>query len=100
MPIPAKPCEGRFSDEVQEVLTQNRDRAQWATYVCEVCGVSVGAVKFQGKWVPEQHWPSVKYRPPTDNAKKQRNATDNVSPEGESSLAEEPSLDRTLPTQK
>jgi hypothetical protein len=63
MPIPAKPCEGRFTDELQSVLTQNTDRAQWATYACEVCGVSVGAIKVQGKWVPEQHWPSVKYPP-------------------------------------
>ena len=63
MPIPAKPCGGFFRDELQTVLTQNRDRAQWATYSCEVCGVSVGAVQVQGKWVPEQHWPSVKYPP-------------------------------------
>ena len=61
MPIPAKPCDGRFRDELQAVLTQNRDRVQWATHACEVCGISVGAVRVQGKWVPEQHWPSVKY---------------------------------------
>lgn len=63
MPTPAKPCDGRFRDELQAVLNQNRDRAQWATHTCEVCGVSVGAVKDQGKWVPEQHWLSVKYPP-------------------------------------
>ena len=63
MPTPAKPCDGRFKDELQEVLTRNRDRDQWATHACEVCGVSVGAVIVQGKWVPERHWPSVKYAP-------------------------------------
>jgi hypothetical protein len=63
MPTPVKPCDGRFKDELQEVLTRNRDRDQWATHACEVCGVVVGAVKVQGKWVPEQHWPSVKYTP-------------------------------------
>jgi hypothetical protein len=97
---PVKPCPGLFSDELQALLERNRERDQWATYACGLCGVTVGATRDRGKWVPEQHWPSVKYRPPTDNAKKQRNATDNVSPEGESSLAEEPSLDRTLPTEK
>ncbi len=61
MPTPAKPCDGRFSDELQAVIAQNIDRAQWATHPCEVCGVLVGAVQVQGKWVPEQHWPSVKY---------------------------------------
>lgn len=61
MPIPAKPCDGRFSDELQIVLTQNRNRAQWALYTCEVCGARVGVVQIQGRWVPEQHWPSVKY---------------------------------------
>jgi len=63
MSISAKPCEGRFGDEVQAILTQNRDRAQWALYTCEVCSARVGAIQVQGKWVPEQHWPSVKYPP-------------------------------------
>jgi len=61
MATPAKPCDGRFSDELQALLARNTDRAQWATHACEVCGVSVGAVQVQGKWTPEQHWPSVKY---------------------------------------
>ncbi len=61
MPIPAKACEGRFSDEVLELLTKNKDRDQWANHTCEVCGVSVGAKMEKGKWIPEQHWPSVKY---------------------------------------
>ena len=72
MPIPAKPCEGRFSEEVQAVLKSNRDRAQWANHTCEVCGLSVGAAQVQGKWVPEQHWPSVKYQP-RNGADKKRN---------------------------
>jgi hypothetical protein len=66
MPIPVKPCVGRFSDELQAALAQNIDRAQWNTHACEVCGVSVGAIQVSGKWVPEQHWPSVKY--PVRNA--------------------------------
>ena len=63
MPGPAKPCQGRFSDEVLAVLNQNRDRAQWANYPCQVCGLMVGAQRDGGKWVPEQHWPSVNYYP-------------------------------------
>ena len=70
MPIPAKPCEGRFSDEVLVLLSKNQDRAQWANHKCEVCGASVGAVLDKGKWVPEQHWPSVKY--PRQTAEKKQ----------------------------
>lgn len=66
MPIPAKPCDGRFNDDLQEVLTRNRNREQWAVHTCEVCGAPVGAVEVHGKWVPEQHWPSVTY--PVRNA--------------------------------
>ena len=58
---PVKPCEGRFSDELQTVLNRNRDRAQWANHPCEVCGLVVGAKQDRGKWIPGQHWPSVKY---------------------------------------
>lgn len=65
MPTPAKPCDGRFSDEIQILLVHNKDRAQWATHPCEVCGALVGAVQVHSKWVPEQHWPTVKY--PTRN---------------------------------
>ena len=61
MPIPVKPCDGRFSDDLQEVLTRNRDRAQWGVYTCQQCGASVGAIQVNGNWVPEQHWPSVTY---------------------------------------
>lgn len=58
---PVKPCEGRFSDELQLTLTRNKDRSQWALHPCEVCGLMVGARQDRGKWVPEQHWPTVKY---------------------------------------
>ncbi len=70
MPIPAKPCEGRFNDEVLELLNKNKDRAQWANHTCEVCGKAVGATQDRGKWVPEQHWPSVKYHPRHGSEKK------------------------------
>lgn len=63
MPTPVKPCDGRFSDDLQGLLTRNRDREQWAVYNCLVCGAKVGAVQVQGRWVPEQHWPSVTYAP-------------------------------------
>jgi|CZKL01.1.fsa_nt_gi hypothetical protein len=63
MPIPLKPCDGHFSEEVQQILQRNIDRTQWADHPCEVCGIEIGAVQVKGKWVPETHWPSVKYRP-------------------------------------
>jgi hypothetical protein len=85
MPIPAKPCEGRFNEEVQAILKSNRDRAQWANHTCEVCGVAVGAVQVQGKWVPEQHWPSVKYQPRHANEKKRATP---VAPDESAFLAE------------
>jgi hypothetical protein len=66
MPIPVKPCDGRFSNDLQEVLNRNRNREQWAVHTCQLCGTSVGAVQIHGKWVPEQHWPSVTY--PSRNA--------------------------------
>lgn len=63
MSTPIKPCDGAFSDDLQELLTRNRNREQWAVHTCQVCGASVGAAIVHGKWVPEQHWPSVKYAP-------------------------------------
>ena len=63
MPTPAKPCDGRFSDDLQLLLQRNREREQWAVHPCQTCGAKVGAVMVQGKWVPEQHWPSVIYPP-------------------------------------
>jgi hypothetical protein len=88
MPIPAKPCEGRFSDEVQEALSRNRDRDQWANHRCEVCGIAVGATQNKGKWVPEQHWPSVKYHPRNGTDKKQAVAADSQAPDDSAVLAE------------
>jgi hypothetical protein len=61
MPTPLKPCDGQFSTDLQETLSRNRNREQWATHACELCGTMVGAVQVHGKWVPEQHWPSVTY---------------------------------------
>jgi len=63
MPTPVKPCDGQFSEDLQTVLTRNRSREQWGLHTCQLCGASIGAVEVHGKWVPEQHWPSVKYPP-------------------------------------
>jgi hypothetical protein len=60
MPTPVKPCSGQFSDDLQQILTRNDEREQWAVHTCQICGALVGAVQVHGKWVPEQHWPSVK----------------------------------------
>ena len=65
MQTPIKACEGGLSDDLQAVLTRNREREQWAVHTCQVCGASVGVVQVGGKWVTEQHWPTVKY-PPRD----------------------------------
>ena|SRR5579871_917349 len=70
MPIPVKPCVGRFSDELQVLLTRNHNREQWALHPCQLCGTAVGAVQVHGTWVPEQHWPSVTYPPRNAVAKK------------------------------
>lgn len=58
-----KPCEGKLNEDLQEILTRNRNREQWGVHTCNLCGASVGAVQVQGRWVPEQHWPSVVYPP-------------------------------------
>jgi len=88
MSIPAKACEGRFSNEVLEALTKNRDRAQWANHQCEVCGVVVGATLDKGKWVPEQHWPSVKYPPRNASEKKQVSSRHGIVLDDSAVLAE------------
>jgi len=88
MPIPAKPCDGRFSDEVQLILSKNRDRVQWANHTCEVCGVAVGATLDRGKWVPEQHWPSVKYPSRNANENKQKISADGAVFNDQALLAE------------
>lgn len=74
MPTAVKPCEGRFSPEVIELLVKNRDRAQWANHPCEVCGLSIGATLDKGRWVPEQHWPTVKYLQHRTHEKKSKSA--------------------------
>jgi hypothetical protein len=88
MPIPAKPCEGRFSDEVLDAISKNRDRAQWANHTCEVCGLSIGATQEKGRWVPEQHWPSVKYHARTAPEKKHSRVAATLEPEDSGVLAE------------
>ncbi len=62
MPIPAKPCPGLFSEGTLNALEVNRDRAQWLAHPCALCGQQVGARLEKGKWIPEQHWPSVQYK--------------------------------------
>jgi hypothetical protein len=59
MPIPAKPCDGKLSDETIQLLKKNRDHAQWGNHLCETCGRMVGVETLMGKWIPERHWPSV-----------------------------------------
>jgi hypothetical protein len=88
MPLAVKPCEGRFSDEVLTAVSSNRDRAQWANHSCEVCGVAVGAILEKGKWVPEQHWPSVKYPPRNPAAKKRDAAAESLVSNDDAVLAE------------
>jgi hypothetical protein len=61
MPIPVKPCEGKLSEATKQLLRKSRDRAQWSTHPCEVCGQSVGVVPAGADWIPERHWPSVSY---------------------------------------
>jgi hypothetical protein len=94
MPIAVKPCDGRFNDEVLAALSSNRDRAQWANHTCEVCGLAVGASLEKGKWVPEQHWPSVKYQPRNAGKKPRASAgvTDIAGSTDEAALAESDSV--------
>ena len=69
MPILTKPCEGKLSEETQELLKTSRDRAGWGVYPCETCGQKVGVEDTTWRWVPEKHWPTVVYPPrkPTVN---------------------------------
>lgn len=90
MPTPLKPCDGHFVEGLQEILSKNQDRAQWATHPCEVCGAEVGAVWAGGKWVPEQHWPSVKY--PARAAGKKPEPSRNSGPQSDEITAEEVAL--------
>jgi hypothetical protein len=61
MPKPSKPCEGKLSDLTRSLLSTNRDREKWGIHPCQVCGQAVGVLQVKGVWVPETHWPSVKY---------------------------------------
>ncbi len=88
MPIPVKPCEGRFSDELIELISKNRDRSQWANHPCAVCGAMVGATQVKGQWVPEQHWPTVKYQPRGANGKKKVDSNEVAASDEEAVLAE------------
>jgi hypothetical protein len=62
MPTPVKPCQGQFSEETIAALESNAGRAQWLSHPCALCGQSAGARLEKGKWIPEQHWPSVQYK--------------------------------------
>jgi hypothetical protein len=70
MPTPAKPCIGQFSEETLAVLARNTDRAQWHPQPCALCGQDIGARLEKGKWIPEQHWPSVQYKERTRRIEK------------------------------
>ena len=51
MPIPSKPCPGELSQETQRLLRKTRDRTQWGTYPCKVCGRVVGVEEAGGRWI-------------------------------------------------
>ena len=70
MPTPVKPCTGQFSDETVAALADNAGRAQWLTHPCALCGQQIGGRLEKGKWVPEQHWPSVQYKERVRNEKR------------------------------
>jgi len=70
MPAIAKPCAGHFSDDTVTALLADRDHAQWLMHACMQCSQQVGAHIEKGKWVPEAHWPSVRYVPRAKRAEK------------------------------
>ena len=90
MPTPVKPCEGGFTEDLQAALSRNRNREQWAVHTCQVCGAAVGAIEVHGKWVPEQHWPSVTY--PPRNAGGKDSSHRNSAPAAHKTLQEVPDL--------
>ncbi len=61
MPAPLKPCPGQFSDEVQQALLNDTDRARWKDHPCELCGQLVSAQLYKSRWEPDRHWKSVTY---------------------------------------
>ncbi len=64
----AKPCTGQFSEETIALLSANTGREQWLPHPCALCGQQIGARIEKGKWLPEQHWPSVQYKARTSKA--------------------------------
>ena len=70
MPAPVKPCVGTFSEETLKQLVKNNDHAQWLSHPCDLCGQKIGARLQAGKWVPDPHWPSVRYTPRPKRAEK------------------------------
>lgn len=59
--MPAKPCTGEFSSEIQESLVSDMSNALRRDHPCELCGLVVSARLEKGRWVPEEHWASVTY---------------------------------------
>jgi len=76
---PAKPCNGRFSEDSIQILLKNVDRAQWLPHKCAQCGQLVGAKLEKGNWVPEPHWPSVLARRTSGSSVQRRR--DNPAPQ-------------------
>jgi len=72
MAIPIKACSGQFSIETVQLLIDNTGRAQWLPQTCVVCGQQVGGQLVAGKWVPEQHWPSIQYPARTRRIEKRK----------------------------
>ncbi len=62
MAFPVKPCEGSFSEETNQLLLSNVNRAQWTLHACARCGQQVGARLEKGRWSPDAHWPSIPRR--------------------------------------
>ncbi len=63
MPTPAKPCAGTFSEETIQRLVKNDGHAQWLPQPCDLCGQQIGGRILAGKWIPDPHWPTVRYVP-------------------------------------
>ena len=79
MPTPLKPCDGFFSQDTINLLTANRDHAQWLLHPCGRCGQQVGARIDKGRWSPESHWRSIPPRARRDKATNRRPVSDVVA---------------------
>ena len=75
-----KLCTGVFSDETQQSLVSYRNRAQWQMYPCETCKLQVGARQEKGRWIPEDHWLSVRYTPRVPRISSRRAESRTVAP--------------------